>query len=216
MQNWDETILSQYANSPTIIALISSFNDAIDPSDDLDNFYADVFNVLTAVGVGLDIWGQIVGVSRILTVNGGKNFGFDEATTVSADPFGQSALYQGKPATSNFSLSDDAYRTLILVKALSNISGCSISTYNTMLMTLFPNRGNAYVSNTGGMNARLTFEFILQPFEVAILKQSGAFAPPTGVQFEIMDLDIPTSFGFEEAGSSSAPFNTGIFFAGYA
>lgn len=217
MQNWSETILSQYADSPTITALISSLNSAIDPSTDLQNFYVNVWNVLTANGSALDnVWGPIVGVKRILAVPGGKNFGFDEATSASADPFGQSSFYQGAPVSTSYALSDEVFRALILVKALSNISGCSVSTYNRMLMTLFPNRGNAYVSSTGGMNARLTFQFPLQAYEIAILTQSGAFSAPTGVQFEIMTLNIPNQFGFAESGPLSQGFNNGIFFKNFA
>ena len=64
MQNWDQTLLSQYANSPIINALISSFNAAVDPTADLTNFQNYIWNVNSAVGGGLDIWGAIVGVSR--------------------------------------------------------------------------------------------------------------------------------------------------------
>lgn len=213
---WPSTILSQYANSAVLLELIQAFFAAVNPSGDIDNFYNKVWNVLTAEGYGLDVWGRIVGVSRILTVPGGKDFGFDEATTVSADPFGQSAFFAGTPATTNFALTDDAFRVLILVKALSNISNCSIKTYNTILMELFPGRGNAYVTDTGNMTERLTFEFILQPVEVAILKQSGAFAAPTGVGFNIMEVAVPFTFGFEEAGYSAQSFNNGTFFGGFA
>lgn len=213
----DQTILSEYANSPVLLSLIHSTNDAIDPGEDIDNFYNLVWNINTAQGWGLDVWGRIVGVSRVLTVPGGKTFGYEEAGTVSADPFGQSAFFGGNPATSNYELSDTAFRALIFVKALANISNCSIQTYNTILMQLFPGRGNAYVSDTGNMAARLTFEFPLQPFEIAILKQSGAFVAPTGVLFQILDIQLPYSFGFAEAGSpSAAGFNNGAFFQGYA
>jgi hypothetical protein len=213
--NVEDTIFSQFANSPVILSLICSFSSAVNPALNIDAFYNLVWDVQTAEGYGLQVWGRIVGVSNVLTVPGGKNLGFEEAGTVSADPFGQSAFYSGTPTTSNYTLSDTAFRALILIKALSNISNCSISTYNTILMQLFPNRGNAYVTDTGNMNARLTFEFVLQPFEIAILKQSGAFSAPTGVLFEIMDLDLPYSFGFAEAGASSAPFNNGTFFSGF-
>jgi hypothetical protein len=224
MQNWSETILSQYANSPTINALIESINDAIDPSTDIENFYQYVWNVLTAVGSALDdVWGPIVGVSRVLTIPGGNDFGFKEEgiaqgpqTGQGALPFGQGTMYTGVQATTNYALSDTAFRTLILAKALSNISSCSISTYNTILMQLFPNRGNAYVSNGGNMNARLTFEFTLQPFELAIIKQSGALPPPTGVEFEVMEAPRGQTFGFNEAGAAAAPWNVGVYFAGFS
>jgi len=216
MQDVESTVLSQFANSPTLMALIGSINAAIDPSVNIDAFYNDIWNIATAQGYGLDLWGRIVGVNRVLTVAGGKTLGFEEAGTVSADPFGQSAFYAGQPATSNYALSDTAFRTLIMAKALTNISNCTIGTYNTLLTLLFSDQGNAYVTDTGGMNARLTFEFTLQAYQIAILKQSGALAPPTGVLFEIMDLDLPYSFGFAEAGTCSAGFNNGTFFNGYA
>lgn len=215
MINIKDTLLSQYANSPVILSIINSINESIDPSVNIDDFYNKVWNILTAEGFGLDIWGRIVGVSRILSIASGKSLGFDEGGTIDYDPFGQSKFYSGIASTSNYALSDDAFRVLILVKALSNISRTSISIYNKILMQLFPGRGNAYVSDTGNMNARLTFEFALLPFEIEILKQSGAFSNPTGVLFQIMDIAIPHTFGFAEAGYSAAGFNNGVLFRGY-
>ena len=215
MQNIKDTIISQYANSPIILSLIESINDAIDPQVNIDDFYNKVWNILTAEGYGLDVWGRIVNIGRILTIPGGKTFGFEEGTTVDFDPFNQSNFYSGIPTTLNYALSDDAYRVLILAKALSNISKTSIFICNKILMQLFAGRGNAYVSDTGNMSARLTFEFALLPFEIAILKQSGAFFNPTGVRFDILDIEIPYTFGFAEAGYSAAGFNNGTLFAGY-
>lgn len=216
MQNLEQTILSQYANSPVILSLITSINDSIDPAININDFYNKVWNITTAQGYGLDVWGRIVGVSRILHIPVvGKNLGFEEGGIIDYDPFNQSKFYSGSTVSTNYALSDDAFRTLILVKALSNISKTSISIYNKILMQLFPGRGNAYVSDTGNMSARLTFEFALQPFEIAILKQSGAFSNPTGVLFQIMDIVIPHTFGFAEAGYSAAGFNNGVYFKGY-
>jgi hypothetical protein len=215
MINIKDTILSQYANSPTLLALINSMNDAIDPGVNIDDFYNKIWDITTAQGFGLDVWGRIVGVSRILNVASGKSLGYKEGGTIDYDPFGQSKFFSGSITTSNFALSDNAFRVLILVKALSNISRTVIPVYNKILMQLFPGRGNAYVSDTGSMGARLTFEFLLLPFEIAILKQSGAFFNPTGVQFFIMDISIPHTFGFSEAGYSAAGFNQGIYFKGY-
>ncbi|WP_347558587.1 DUF2612 domain-containing protein [Robbsia sp. KACC 23696] len=216
MENLIDTKLSQYANSPKMMSLIASLNDAIDPAADIDAFYEMVWNIDTAQGYGLQVWGRIVGVSDVLTVAGGKTLGFDEAGTDSADPFGQSPFYSGEPTTSNYVLAPDAFRQLILIKALANVSNCSIATYNLILMQLFAGRGNAYVTDTGEMSARLTFEFLLSDVEIAILKQSGAFAPPTGVRFDILNLDIGATFGFSEAGAKSAGFGQGSFFDGYA
>lgn len=214
MKNLTDTVISQYANSPTLLSLIETFNEVVEPAGNIDDFYNFIWNILTAEGYGLIVWGRIVGVTNVLTVAGGEYLGFEESDDATIQPFGQAPFWSGTPASSNYVLSDDAFRALILTKALANISRSSIQIYNQMLMQLFPNRGNAFVTDTGDMNARLTFEFILQPFEVAILKQSGAFAPPTGVAFEIMDIDIGSTFGFAESGDAEG-WNNGVFFAGY-
>lgn len=185
MQNYLDTVLSQYATAPKMMALIESMNDCLDPAANIDNFYSWVWDLDTAKGYGLDVWGRIVGVGRILTVPAtSTNFGFEEA---SGDPFGVESFYSG-PVTSNYSLPDAAFRTLIFVKALANISRSCIETYNRMLMQLFPGRGNAYVVDNLDMTAQLAFTFPLEPYETSIINQSGAFAPPTGVLFSILDL----------------------------
>ena len=216
MINIEDTILSQYANSPALLQLINSFNYAVDPYSVINTFYNNLWNINTAVGYGLDVWGRIVGVNRVLQVpSTAKTFGFDEATVISADPFGQSPFYTGS-VLQNYSLPDSAFRTLILVKALANISSCSINTYNNILMQLFPGRGNDYVIDLGNMQMQLNFEFILQPFELSIIKQSGAFVAPTGVGYEVMQLNLPNVFGFAEAGVSASTMNNGTFFGGFS
>src|ERR1035437_4723713 len=104
MNNVLQTVISAYGNSPTILALIESFNAAVDPAADLDAFLTHVWQVDTAQGFGLDIWGRVVGVSRIIPTN---------------------------PATV---LTDAQYLELILLKALSNISRASSYSINTLLM----------------------------------------------------------------------------------
>ena len=59
MQNWESTLASQYANSPALLAVIKGMNDSIDPTARIDDFYRLVWNVDTAVGHGLDVWGRI-------------------------------------------------------------------------------------------------------------------------------------------------------------
>jgi hypothetical protein len=217
MINIEETILSQYANSPIIMSIIDMANTNIDPSANIDEWYAKVWDVSTAEGYGLDVWGRIVGVSRVLELGNEPVLGYKEGGTIDYTPFGQARFFQGTTIGSSYNLSDDAFRVLILVKALANISRCTSSMYNAMLMKLFPGRGNAYVSDIGNMSARLTFEFILQPFELAILKQSGAFSNPTGVQFDIIQIERYHNFGFKEAGFITAGygFGNGIFFRGF-
>ena len=181
MLNYQRTILSQYANAPTINQIISSFNDYVDPSANLNAFYNLIWNVDTARGIGLDIWGRIVGVGRLLSVPVGKFFGFDEATNISADPFNQSPFYTGQVLIGNYPLTDNAYRVLILAKAMSNISDGSIRSINQILLNLFPGRGNCYVDEPAPMQMRYVFRFQLTPVESAIVAQSGALVRPAGI-----------------------------------
>jgi hypothetical protein len=221
MQNLEQTILAQFANSPTIAQLVTNFNQYIDPRADLDSFYSMVWDVDTAQGFGLDYWGKIVGVARQLTIPGGATYlGFDEAFTAPTaasgpQPWGQAPFYSGTLDTETFTLSDDAYRTLILVKALSNISNCTARSLNQLLQNLFAGRGRCYVGDLGNMQMSFVFEFYLQPFELAIMTQSGAIPRPAAVGTYLIQAPVPNVFGFAEAGTASAaPFGQGTFFTG--
>lgn len=206
-----KTIISQYANSPVILRLIQNFDIYVDPTANINAFYNMLWNVDTAQGYGLDVWGRIVGVTRTLQVAQGRWLGFKESTTVNSDPFNQSPFYFGATLTNNFLLSDAAFRLLIFAKALANISDGSIPSINMLLMNLFPGRGNAYVGDglfgkrfgfeemgsadadpfnqspfyNGNplqpMTMAYVFEFVLTPVEAAIVVQSGVLPRPPGV-----------------------------------
>lgn len=177
---WD-TIISQYANSPIITQLIGNMNAYLDLSANLDAFYDNIFSVATAQGYGLDCWGKIVNVSRTLDVPGDSSyFGFEEAG-IGANPFNTQPFFSGDDLTNNFILSDSAYRVLIYAKALANICDGSIPAINQILLRLFPNRGNCYVTDGLDMTMTYTFQFLLTPVELAIVGQSGALPKPCGV-----------------------------------
>src|ERR1700721_4223472 len=91
------TIISQYANSPVLDALIPSFDSALDQTENFDNYFDAIFNVDTAFGYGLDVWGRIVGIDRVIHVPiGGPYLGFDEANDpTNEQPFGKGILFSG-------------------------------------------------------------------------------------------------------------------------
>lgn len=188
MQNVIQTVISQYANSPTLLQLIESFNGYIDPSSNIDSFYNLLWNVDTAVGYGLDTWGRIVGVQRVLQVASGVYFGFAEAADNSETPFNQAPFYTGQPTTGNFALTDDAFRTLVFAKAFANISDGSIPSINNILMTLFGTQGECFVTDLGGMSMTYTFDFTLSPVDFAIVSQSGILPKPTGVSATVVQV----------------------------
>lgn len=185
---WD-TIISQYANSSAICSLITNFAGAFDQTANFDAFYDYIWNVATAQGVGLDIWGRIVGVTRVLNIqNAGSYFDFEESG-LSGTPFGAAPFFPGGALTTNFSLSDDSFRVLIYAKALANISDGSIKSINQILLKLFPNRGgNAYVADGLDMTLTYTFGFTLTPVELAIIEQSGVLPKSTGVSSTVVQV----------------------------
>lgn len=212
MINVEQTIISQYGNSATITQLVRNMNEYLDPRADFDAFYNFVWNVETAQGFGLDIWGRIVNIKRELLVPDTPNyFGFSDALPGSF-PFDEQPFYNGTaPATQTYRLSDSAYRQLILVKALTNISATNAPSINQLLQNLFEGRGRCYVNDTGEMTMRYTFEFLLTPYEFAIMTQSGALPRPAGVDATLITTNIPV-FGFSEAGTgSAAPFGQAPF-----
>ena len=180
----ERTIMSQYANSPTIYGLIQGFNECIDPRADIQAFYDYVWNVHTAVGFGLDIWGKIVGVDRALQITPFPySFGFNTPLK-SFKPFNVAPFRNSRIAADRkYVLSDNVYRKLILAKALANISSTTIFSLNKILNKLFPDRGRCYVQDLGDMSMKFVFEFKLLDYEVAIVEVSGVIPKPAGVSF---------------------------------
>lgn len=184
--DWWTTVIAQYANSPIITQLIDNFFQYIDPTQNMDLFFDNIFNIDSAIGYGLDVQGRRVGVQRTIQLpNVGVTYlGFEEATG-SWTGFGQSGFYSGGTSTSNFSLSNTDFRTLIFAKALGNISDGSIPSMNQLLLNLFPGRGTCYVADNQNMSLTLVFKFALNPVETAIITQSGVLPIATGVAVSI-------------------------------
>ncbi len=214
MENVEATIISQYAQSSTLVQLVQNMNQYFDQRVNFQAFYDYVWNVDTAQGFGLDILGRIVGInSRSVVVPGTDPFfGFDDGTlSPSYRPFGEAPFYAEYTPSNTLVLSDDAFRTLILTKALANISATTAPAINQLLQNLFPGRGRAYVSDLGSMQMQYTFEFYLSPSELAILTYGDVLPHPAGVQAFVLQVDISTTFGFAEMGADASPFGSGTF-----
>lgn len=181
MDNIQQTILSQYANSPALCAIIDAWNQGLDPTALIDQWYAMVWNVKTAQGYGLDVWGRIVGVSRVLSIESVSYLGWREANDLTEEGFNQAPWYSGADTTSNYRLSDEGYRQLIYAKALANISDGSVLSINTILTTLFSGQGDAYIKDNGDMTMTYVFRFVPTDVQVSIIQNSGVLPRPAGV-----------------------------------
>jgi len=175
-----KTLISQYANSPILFQLIENLNTYFDQTEIGDALYDMFWNIDTAQGVWLDVWGRVVGVSRIIPIASGNYFGFEEAGS-SVEGFNQLPFYNGQALTSNYAVSDKVFLILILAKAFANISDGSIPSINQLLLNLFPGRGRCYVVEGANMTMTYTFEFALSQGEQAIIVNSGVLPRPSGV-----------------------------------
>lgn len=159
----------------------------MDLTELFDEFYDNIWNIATAQGYGLDVWGRILGVTRVLQLPAGGNYlGFEEAGTAWSG-FGQDPFYTGETITSNYMLSDADFRVLLYAKAMANITDGSIPSLNAILLTLFPPSGGvvAWVGNTGNMQIVYNFSVALNAVQLAIVESSGVLPNPPGVAITI-------------------------------
>ena len=190
--------MKQYANSPVIQSIREKF-DSWYGVNMFEDFYNKVWNVDTATGWGLDVWGRIVVIGRYLNIEGGEFFGYQTgAVPEDWKPYNNAPFYTGKKSTSTYRLADDAYRVLILAKAMKNISDLSCRDINQILQQLFD--GICYVNDLGNMQMRYVFEFDLTDWEIAIIK-SGILPRPCGVRAYVLQMPSET-FGFYGTGLS--------------
>lgn len=179
-------LLAQYANSPNMLQLMNFMNQWIDPAQNIDLFYYNIWNIQSANGIGLDIWGRIVGIPRTIQLSSTQQyFGFHEGNP-SFFPFNNEPFYNGPLHGTLFTLLDDSYRILILTKALANISNFTAPSINKLLSFMFAGRGSCYVLELSRMQIEYVFNFPLQAWEQSVLLQSTLMPRPAGVGVTIV------------------------------
>lgn len=190
-------IQSQYAASVRITALLQSAKDHILPDADIALFYDNMFNVLTAQGVGLDVWGNIVGMTRYIPSH--------------EDP------------TITLTLDDDNYRKLIMHKAAANIMDSTLYSMNTLLKQLYPNY-TCYVQLASNFQTdgdrtydanpmSINYVFInhrLDNLERSIFDAVGDLNRGAGVEWNLYEYMQEDIFGYRD--SLLQPFDQGVFF----
>lgn len=215
-----EAIQSQYAASPHMLALLVNKAALADPGKDLMLWYMSIFNPKTARGVGLDIWGRIVGASRTIEIEYRSWFGFagtgcapfysDDESWEKVPWTEQGTFWRGTPAYITSDLEDEGFRELIFWKASANIASAEAPALNELLQRIFPGQ-TAYIVETGVMKIRVVSLFGLTDTQEALFRRYGLLAKGAGVG--VSWLSMPhTVFGF--AGTGFAPFNQAPFWAG--
>ncbi|MBS0959771.1 DUF2612 domain-containing protein [Acetobacter thailandicus] len=189
MENVEKTILSQYANSPCIRTIIESYNQSLDPSRFITDWYNLVWSLDTAQGYGLDVWGRIVGISRIIKLSPDLFLGFDEANDVTEEAWNQAPFYAGASATTNYRATDNFYRKLIRIKAMANLTDFSILSLNEIIMTLADGEGDAWVQDNGDMTMTYMLNFTPTTEQLGLIQGLGGLPAPSGVSasYKIQD-----------------------------
>lgn len=190
-------IQSQYAASVRITAILQSCKDHILPDADIALFYDKMFNIQTAEGYGLDVWGNIIGISRYIQSHD------DPSETLTLD--------------------DENYRKLLFVKAAANIMDSSMYSLNYIIKKLYPNLtcyvqlasnwqeddGFIYDANPMEINF-IFFNHHLSDLERSIFDVVGSFNRGAGVGWNLLEYIQDDVFGFK--GSELQPFDQGVFF----
>ncbi len=199
-----QTIQSQYSASSNLISTVDIFTKIL-PHSDIEMFYNEIFNIDTAKGIGLDIWGRIIGVDRLIKVEKEDDY-FSFQGTFQSGFNNQSFYYKG--VTNVHKMPDSAYRQyLLLTKAFANISDSTAPSLNYVLSQLFKDK-IAYVLPMGIMKIRFVFEFNLSALEKSIFNL-GLLNRGAGVGYEYYAIDRENTFGFNGSGLNT--FNNGVF-----
>lgn len=220
-----KTVMRQFSNSPTLLALLDDFDQWVDLTQFSAAFLANVWDISTARGFGLDIWGRILGQSRYLQIaqTPVDNFCFNINSSPGTQwkPWSQAPFYGGATAgTVAFPLQDAYYRQLLLVKAAANIAKCDCPSVNALMRSMFGNRGRCYVGYdlAKPMHIGYHFEFFPTPVEKSII-ESGLFPKPAGTTatyiYEVINY---APFGFAGMNTGADPryvtgWNQGPFYA---
>lgn len=182
----NRAILRQY-NDSDIVALAQLFLQSMGISDFMDDFYENIWDVRTANTYGLDIWGKIVGITRVMTyTETGLYFGFreatiSEATTTNPQPFSTYPFYSnGANKKGTVVLTDNYFRKAIMMKAMANITDCTAPRLNAALMFMFSDSGNAWVEHDGPMAMSYHFDFTPTSADLAIIQSGDILPRPAG------------------------------------
>jgi len=200
--------LSQYANSPRFIDLYNNICGLFNNSKTLEDWFNVVYNLKTASGFGLDIWGTIL--------NQGRQFSYEENGVVENIFLGGEQTIDGITYSAEYM--EEMYRMVLFLRALGYITNCTLASLNNLLQYYFADKGRVYVINYGTMEIRYVFEFYASKLEKAIFT-TDVLPKPTGVLANFEYIPLGEYFGFYVDGIADpedqpfAPFDNKPFYS---
>lgn len=200
-------MLAQYANSPTIVKLVNGINQQLDNAQTIEDWFRLVFNLKTAQGYGLDIWGKILNQSR--------RFKYIDENEQEQDIYLQGAQTIGGVSYTAEQI-DEKYRMILFFKSFSYVGNYTLESLNELLNFFFQNQLNdekktVKVIDYGTMAIEVFFNFFIEKLDKAIIT-SDLFPHPTGVKVNYRFVPNGEWFGFYADGKTAteqpfAPFD---------
>lgn len=200
-------MLAQYANSPTIVKLVTGINEQLNNAKTIEDWYRLVFNLKTAQGYGLDIWGKILNQSR--------RFKYIDENEQEQEIYLQGAQTIGGVSYTADQI-EEKYRMILFFRSFSYVGNCTLQSLNTMLNFFFLSQLNnenkiVRVIDYGTMAIEAYFSFFVEKLDKAIIT-SDLFPHPTGVKVNFRFVPNGEWFGFFMSGKSAieqpfAPFD---------
>ncbi len=205
----------QFKESENLIGYIRAL---VAEGDELETVFQQLLNersISTAVGVQLDILGELVGQSRSV-IDGAfvKYFGF--ANNPNGDGFNTEPYWDGQaPLITTGFLTDDQYRNYIRAKAFTNHATGVHEDFVAVFKLLFGEDTKVMTENLGNANARIYIGHDFTAEDELLIrssKKNKILPRAAGVGVEYVKFPAGGPFGFS-ANPLAGGFNTGGFFS---
>lgn len=198
----------QFRESPNLIGFIQAI---IQEGEDLEVVFQQILNersISNAVGVQLDILGELVGQSRYIE-NGffAKFFGFNGQPNGTG--FNQNTFWNGiQGLITDGNLDDDTYRLYIRAKAFTNLAKGKTEDFIAVFKILFGEDTKTITFNPGNAHCHIAIAHEFTPEEEQLIvnsKQSKVLPLAAGIKYTFFKTSGNGSFGF-----NGNPFATGF------
>lgn len=185
-------MIGQYANSPVLVKLENGFKELFDDGYFCRNWYDVIFNMDTATGYGLDVWGKILNRGREFVYNGVEYY-LQGEQTIGGKYFSAEAM-------------ENLYRKVLQITAMRYIGNASLYSINNILQFIFKEDGIAYCIEYGTMKIRYVFQFYMDDVLKAIIETLDMHPAGVLTSFEYLPLREFLGFYDEEESQPDQPY----------